>query len=135
MEKENKKSRDKYHKKERARIIKLVELAYKGDPRIKRQKEEEEAEKLRKKQEIRDRKEKERKEIEDRDRLVQEAKQREIDAKLDEEKKVKEEKARQVLIRKESVKQLYLLTEERAPGTRYDRFFVEEFAKKIKETQ
>jgi len=35
MEKENKKMRDKYTKKERARIIKLVDLAYKNDPRIK----------------------------------------------------------------------------------------------------
>jgi DnaJ family protein C protein 2 len=49
MEKENKKLRDKYTKKERARIIKLVELAYKADPRIRRQREEEEAEKVRKK--------------------------------------------------------------------------------------
>jgi hypothetical protein len=49
MEKENKKSRDKHMKKERARIIKLVELAYKADPRIRRQKEEEELEKARKK--------------------------------------------------------------------------------------
>jgi DnaJ homolog subfamily C member 2 len=36
MEKENKKIRDKHNKKERARIIKLVELAYKSDPRIRR---------------------------------------------------------------------------------------------------
>jgi len=35
MEKENKKIRDKYMKKERARLIKLCELAYKLDPRIK----------------------------------------------------------------------------------------------------
>lgn len=35
MEKENKRVRDKYAKKERARIIKLVETAYKYDPRIK----------------------------------------------------------------------------------------------------
>jgi hypothetical protein len=42
MEKENKKQRDKHLKKERARIIKLVELAYKSDPRIKRQKDLEE---------------------------------------------------------------------------------------------
>ena len=135
MEKENKRSRDKYLKKERARIIKLVELAYKADPRIRRQKEEEEAEKLRKKQEIRDRKEKERKEIEDRDRAIQEAKQREIDAMLEEEKKVKEEKAREVQRRKECVKVLYLLSEERAPGTRYDRYFLEDYCKKFKETQ
>lgn len=36
MEKENKKIRDKYVKKERARIIKLSELAYKKDPRIRK---------------------------------------------------------------------------------------------------
>ena len=74
MEKENKKQRDKHLKKERARIIKLVELAYKSDPRIKRQKDLEEQEKLRKKQELRDRKEKERKEIEDREKAIEEAK-------------------------------------------------------------
>lgn len=38
MEKENKKIRDKYMKKERTRLITLVELAYKYDPRIKQQK-------------------------------------------------------------------------------------------------
>jgi DnaJ family protein C protein 2 len=70
MEKENQRVRTKYQKKERARIIKLVELAYKADPRIKRQKELEEMEKIRKKQEVRDRKEKERKEIEDRERII-----------------------------------------------------------------
>ena len=36
MEKENKRQRDKHIKKERARIIKMVELAYKYDPRIKK---------------------------------------------------------------------------------------------------
>jgi len=45
MEKENKKVTDKYTKKERARIIKLSELCYKRDPRIKKYKEEEEMEK------------------------------------------------------------------------------------------
>ena len=30
---------------------------------------------------------------------------------------------------------LYLLSEERAPGTRYDRYFIEEYCKKFKETQ
>ena len=49
MEKENKRERDKHMKKERARLIKLVELAYKFDPRIRRQREQEEQEKLRKK--------------------------------------------------------------------------------------
>ena len=96
MEKENKRQRDKHIKKERARIIKLVELAYKNDPRIKRQVEMEEQEKLRKKQEIRDRKEKERKEIEDRERAIEEAKQRELELKQEEQKRIKEEKAREV---------------------------------------
>ena len=53
MEKENKKIRDKYNKKERARLIKLVDMAYKNDPRIKEEIEKEEAEKLRKKEEVR----------------------------------------------------------------------------------
>ena len=35
MEKQNKNVRDKHQKKERARIIKLVEMAYKYDPRVK----------------------------------------------------------------------------------------------------
>ena len=31
---------------------------------------------------------------------------------------------------------LYLLSEERAPGTRYDRYFIEEYCKmRLKETQ
>jgi hypothetical protein len=48
---------------------------------------------------------------------------------------VKEEKAREVQRRKECVKVLYLLSEERAPGTRYDRYFLEDYCKKFKETQ
>lgn len=46
MEKENKKLRDKHVKKERARLIKLAELAYKLDPRVKKYKEDEELEKV-----------------------------------------------------------------------------------------
>lgn len=36
--------------------------------------------------------------------------------------------------RKEAIKNLSLVAEERAPGTRYDRFFFDEFTKKVKET-
>ena len=54
MEQENKKLRAVHEKKERARLIKLSEMAYNNDPRIKRQQELEEAEKLRKKQEKRE---------------------------------------------------------------------------------
>lgn len=46
MEKENKKLKDKYMKKERTRLIKLAELSYKLDPRIKRIREAEELEKV-----------------------------------------------------------------------------------------
>ena len=49
MEKENKKVRDKHMKKERLRLIALVDLAYKYDPRIRAEKAKEEQEKLRKK--------------------------------------------------------------------------------------
>jgi DnaJ family protein C protein 2 len=64
MEKENKKLSLKHLKKERLRIIKLVETAYANDPRIKRMKDEEEAEKKRKKMEKTERKEKVRLEAE-----------------------------------------------------------------------
>lgn len=45
MENENKKVRSKYDKKERQRLIKLAEMAYNNDPRIKKMIAEEEAEK------------------------------------------------------------------------------------------
>ena len=133
MEKENKKQGDKHMKKERIRLTKLVDLAYKADPRIRRQKEEEELEKLRKKQEVRDRKAMQRKEIEDRDKAVEEAKQKEVDLKLGEEKRIKEERLRETLRRKESVKQLAIVCEERIPsGCKFDKYWVAEFVKKIK---
>ena len=49
MENENKKTRSKYDKKERARLIKLTELSYNNDHRIKKEKEIAELERLRKK--------------------------------------------------------------------------------------
>ena len=45
MEKENKNIRDKHLKKEKARLIKLVDLAYKKDPRIVNANKQEEVEK------------------------------------------------------------------------------------------
>lgn len=51
MENENKKIRSKHDKKERARLIKLYETAYNADPRIRRENEQIEAEKVRRKQE------------------------------------------------------------------------------------
>ena len=56
MEQENKRCRAKYDKKERARIFRLVETAYDNDPRIRKEREEIEAEKQRKREEVRQRK-------------------------------------------------------------------------------
>ena len=132
MENENKKIKAKHFKKERARIIKLTEMAYKNDPRIKRQRDQEEADKLKKKQDARDRKDKQSQEIVDREQAIIDAKQREADEKAEQEKKAKEERGRQVILRKEAIKNLSALCEERAAGTRYDRYWVQEFAKKFK---
>lgn len=54
MDQENKRIRAKYEKKERARLIKLAETCYNNDPRIKKELELAEAEKLRKKNEKKD---------------------------------------------------------------------------------
>jgi DnaJ family protein C protein 2 len=50
MERQNKKTRDKLKKEEKARISKLTETAYNLDPRVKKNKEQQEAERQRKKQ-------------------------------------------------------------------------------------
>lgn len=132
MEKENKKIRDKHVKKERARLNKLVDTAYKFDPRIKAHIEKEEAEKLRKKEEVRMMKEKARQEIEEKVRQQELLKQQEIDRKNEEERKAKEEKEAIIRKRKEHVRRLGEICQEKLPGSKYDRFFAEEFCKKIK---
>lgn len=68
MEQENKKLRAVHEKKERARLIKLSELAYNNDPRIKRERELIELEKQRKKEEKREAKAKEAKAREEMER-------------------------------------------------------------------
>lgn len=132
MEKENKKIRDKHMKKERARLIKMVETAYKFDPRIKAHLEKEEAERLRKKEEVRMIKEKARLEIEEKVRQQELLKQMEIDKKNEEERKIKEEREAQIRKRKEHVRRLGEICQEKMPGSKYDRFFAEEFCKKLK---
>ena len=132
MEKENKKIKDKYAKKERARIIKLVETAYKFDPRIKAHLEKEEAEKLRKKEEERQMKEKVRLDLEEKIRQQEAIKQQEVDRKNEEVRKVKEERDALIRRRKENVRLLGSTCEERLPGSNFDRFFAEEFCKKLK---
>ena len=51
MEQENRRCRAKYDKAERKRILLLVERAYENDPRIRKEREEIEAEKQRKREE------------------------------------------------------------------------------------
>lgn len=135
MEQENKRIANKYQKKERKRIITLVELAYKCDPRIKIEKEKEEQEKQRKKQEVKDRKDKQRKELEDKIKEQEMIKQREIDLKNEEERRLKEEKEALLKRRKELVKLISNLCEEKLPESNFDRYFVQEFSKKLKAQQ
>lgn len=134
MEKENERENKKRMKKERTRIMKFVDLAYKNDPRVKRQKDLEEQEKLRKKAEIREGKDKIRREIEEREKVIQDAKQRVLDVAADLEKRAKDDKKTDLARRKETIKQLWTLTEEKATGTKYDRYFFEEFTKRFKLT-
>jgi DnaJ family protein C protein 2 len=135
MEKENKKVTDKYTKKERARIIKLSELAYKRDPRIKKYKEEEEMEKKRKKQEHKDIKDRARKEIQDKIKEQEDIKQKEIDRLAEEEKKAKQVSQDAQRFRREVIKEFISTCVAKMPGTKYDRFFCEEFVKKLKKTE
>lgn len=65
MENENKRVGAKHMKKEKARLIKLVETAYKRDPRIKNAKMQDELEKKKKKQDVKDKKDMARKVIQD----------------------------------------------------------------------
>jgi DnaJ family protein C protein 2 len=90
MEKENKNIRDKHLKKEKARLIKLVDLAYKKDPRIVNANKMEELEKQKKKQEVRDRKAMARKVLEDKIAEVEALKIKEVEIKKVEDLNAKE---------------------------------------------
>ena len=135
MDKENKKIREKYIKVERARLNNLHRIAYKFDPRIRAENERVEKEKERKKKEKFEKKQK-----------AKEAQQKlhmDIQMKEDEEKrKVEEEKERerkkvqiQKQLREMMIKKLEELAEEKLKKyhKEYDRFFVDEFSKKLKD--
>lgn len=92
MDNENRKLRAKYEKKERARLIKLAEMAYKNDPRIKKELEELEQERLRKKAEKKLYKQQQAQFLEDKRREQEEKKLAEQQAKLDAENRAREEK-------------------------------------------
>lgn len=106
MQQENKRCRAKYEKAERARIIKLVETAYENDPRIRKEREEIEAEKQRKREEVRQRKMAVQKAKEDTIRKAQEKKEAEEKAKQEEAKAAAEAKKASDLAYKASCKAL-----------------------------
>ena len=92
MENENRKLRAKYEKKERARLIKLAEMAYKNDPRIKRELEELEFVRQKKKEEKKLYKQKQAQFLEEKKREAEEKRAAEQQAKVEAENRVKEEK-------------------------------------------
>jgi len=98
MERQNKKNREKAKREEVARITKLIEMAYKKDPRIAKQKQEEKEMKQKKKQEKfevikKEREEKERQAAEERKKKEDEAKAKEEEAAKKRENDQKEAKA------------------------------------------
>mmetsp|Transcript_41792 Transcript_41792/g.55083 ORF Transcript_41792/g.55083 Transcript_41792/m.55083 type:complete len:362 (+) Transcript_41792:301-1386(+) len=125
MEQENKRCRAKYVKAERARILRLVELANDNDPRIRKEREEIEAEKQRKKDEIRARKQAAAqaktdalKKKEDEKAALARQKQEEAEA------AAKAKKASDIAY-KTGIKELIALCVETLVGTTFDRFWVE----------
>ena len=135
MEQENKRKRAKYVRAERARIMRLVELAYNNDPRIRKEREEIEAERQRKKEEVRQRKA-------EQARVIEEAKQRKIEQREAEEKAKQEEakakadaKKTADLAYKKSITDLIELCTETLAGSNYDRFWVEANQRKLFQTR
>jgi len=92
MEQENKKLRAQYERKERARLIKHSEMAYNLDPRIRKERELAEAEKLRKKEEKRNYKAAEARKLEQAVKDAQQKKEDEAIAKADKDKREREER-------------------------------------------
>lgn len=106
MDNENRKLRAKHEKKERARLIKLAEMAYKNDPRIKKELEEAELERQRKKEEKKLYKQQQAQFMEEKKREQEEKKAAEQQAKIEAENKVKEEKRQTAINYKQKVKEL-----------------------------
>jgi len=125
MEKENKKVSAEYERKERARMIKLSELAYNLDPRIRKEREAKEAAKEAVKAGKRNHKADQRAAAEKIIKDKQQAIQDEKDAKAAKDKKEREERKIIQLAYKAKTKELIELCTEKLKGTKYDRFWVE----------
>ena len=131
MEQENKRCRAKYVKAERARIMRLVELAYNNDPRIRKEREEIEAEKQRKKEEIRQRKIAAAKAKTDAIAEKQAKKEAEEKAKQEEAQAAAAAKKESDLAYKKAWKELLAICQETLAGSNYDRFWVEGQQRKL----
>ena len=135
MEQENRRCRAKYDKAERKRIMTLVERAYENDPRIRKEREEIEAEKQRKKEEHIARKLAQKKVIEDaKNKRKAEAEAIEK-AKEDEANAAAAQKKANDLAYKQSIKDLCTQLSETLPGSKYDRFWVEGNLRKLFQTK
>lgn len=125
MEKENKKLRKEHEKAERARIIKLVDMAYKSDPRIREENKLVEAEKQQKKDDKRNWKIKQAQERE----AIKKAYQDSLMAEENAKKKAREDelaaKKQKAMEYRKTVTELNKVLKETLPGTNFDRFWVE----------
>lgn len=130
MEGQNKNLRSKYVKAERKRIINMVDLAYKLDPRIVAINTKKNAEKEAIKQAKKDAKLNKYKEAEDKKKAVEEAEAKAKEDKLKAEKEAKELKKIANRKYRETVKVLIAHCEEHMPETNYDRFYLDELVKK-----
>lgn len=132
MEQENKRTRKPYEKAERTRLIKLFQMAYDNDPRIKKEAAEEEAEKQRKKDEAKGRKQAVK---DEKERVIREAREKKEEEarKKEEEKKAEEnEKKVKAIAWKQALKELIALCSENFQGSRYDKYWVSAMENKLK---
>lgn len=132
MERENRKIKASHLKKERQRIIKLVNMARDTDPRILKAKKEEEEERLRKKQEQQMKKEKfkqEKLDIKKKEEDEQNAKERK---KEEEEKMAKDKKVQLQDDFKKATKVLKALFKDKINAPQYDRFYLEVLIEQMK---
>ena len=135
MENENRKLRKEHERAERKRLNKLVDGAYRRDPRIRKEQEMIEREKQLKKERFREAKEKERLAREEAERKEREEKEEAERKKKEVAEKVAEEKKNKQKLMRQSAKALLEMCLKRMPGTKYDKFYCEELIKKVKTTE
>jgi DnaJ family protein C protein 2 len=132
MEKENKKIKGDHLKKERQRIMKLVNNAREYDPRlIKIRKEAEEA-RLKIKLEKQEKKDKLKKDKEDFKKKEEDAKLAKIREKEESDKKAQDDKKKRDADIRKAIKDLKTVFAEKVDHPDYDRFWLESFMEKLK---